>query len=97
MAPATFALRATDERAVPSFVVNEDKSWYEMNRRSRVVVSFVVNEDGSLSDYRIENSVLPTVDQEVLRVVKLMNGMWEPGSIKGRKVKLRYSIPINFQ
>ncbi|MGV3559968.1 TonB family protein [Larkinella arboricola] len=62
----------------------------------KVFVSFVVCEDGSLCDYEVIRSVHPSVDQEALRVVKASNGKWTPGSVRGRKVRVKYNLPINF-
>lgn len=63
----------------------------------RVMLSFVVCEDGSMCDYKVENRIGYGLDDEALRVVKLMNGKWDPGSMRGQKVKVKYNVPINFQ
>lgn len=63
----------------------------------RVMLSFVVCEDGSMCDYKVESSVGFGLDDEALRVVKLMNGKWEPGVMRGQKVKVKYNVPVNFQ
>lgn len=67
------------------------------NIEGKVFVSFVVCEDGSLCNYEILRSVHPIVDQEALRVVKASNGKWKPGSVRGRKVRVKYNLPVNFQ
>lgn len=63
----------------------------------RVMLSFVVCEDGSMCDYKVESSVGFGLDDEALRVVKMMNGKWEPGVMRGRKVRVKYNVPVNFQ
>lgn len=63
----------------------------------RVMLSFVVCEDGSMCEYKVENRVGYGLDEEALRVVKLMNGKWDPGEMRGQKVKVKYNVPINFQ
>lgn len=63
----------------------------------RVMLSFVVCEDGSLCEYKVENRVGYGLDEEALRVAKLMDGKWKPGELRGQKVKVRYNVPINFQ
>lgn len=65
--------------------------------KGRVHLSFVVCEDGSLCDYKVEKSAGREFDVEALRVVKKMNGLWEPGAIRGKNVKVKYNLPINFQ
>ena len=62
----------------------------------QVVVGFVVCTDGTLCDYEIIKSVRPDIDQEALRVVKKTNGNWIPGIRQGKKVRVKYSLPINF-
>ncbi|GGN08484.1 hypothetical protein GCM10010967_50200 [Dyadobacter beijingensis] len=63
----------------------------------RVMLSFVVCEDGSVCDYKVERRVGYGLDEEALRVVKLMSGSWEPGVQRGQKVRVKYNVPINFQ
>ncbi|SDE65849.1 TonB family C-terminal domain-containing protein [Dyadobacter soli] len=63
----------------------------------RVMLSFVVCEDGSMCDYKVENRIGHGIDEEALRVVKLMNGKWEPGVLRGQKVRVKYNLPVNFQ
>ncbi len=72
----------------------------EASRRrvgGRAYVSFVVCEDGSLCDYKVEKRVGFGIDEEALRVVKKMDGMWEPGVMRGKKVRVKYNLAINFQ
>jgi TonB family protein len=62
----------------------------------KVIISFVILEDGTLTDYKIEKAVEKSLDEEALRVVKKSSGMWEAGTMRGEKVKIRYTLPINF-
>lgn len=43
------------------------------------VVQFVVTPEGNVTDFEVINSVSPTIDEEVIRVLKSTNGMWKPG------------------
>lgn len=63
----------------------------------KVLLSFTVCEDGSLCDYNVEKGVAKDIDEEALRVVKKMSGKWEPGEMRGQKVRVKYSLPVNFQ
>ena len=65
--------------------------------KGRVMLSFVVCEDGSLCDYKVESGVGFGLDDEALRVVKKMSGMWEPGVMRGKVVRVKYNLPVNFQ
>lgn len=44
----------------------------ESNIKGKVVVQFLVNEDGSLSNFKIVQSVHQSLDNEVLRVLMLL-------------------------
>ncbi|MCE7067584.1 energy transducer TonB [Dyadobacter sp. CY326] len=71
----------------------------EASRRGvqgRVFLSFVVCEDGSMCDYKVISGVGFGLNEEALRVVKKMNGMWEPGVMRGKVVRVKYNLPINF-
>lgn len=61
----------------------------------KVIVSFMVNKDGSISDFRIIQSVNKDLDNEALRVLSSMP-KWIPGKQKGIPVRVKYTIPINF-
>lgn len=62
-----------------------------------VVVQFTVNKDGSLSDLAtIGKHLGGGLEQESIAVVKGMPD-WIAGSNKGRKVNVRYSLPIRYE
>lgn len=61
----------------------------------RVIVQFVVMEDGSLSQVKIVRGVEPSLDEEALRVVKEMP-KWTSGMADGKKVKVKFTVPIMF-
>lgn len=67
----------------------------ENNIEGRVVVSFVINKNGEIAGCEIQESSNSLFDKEALRVVGEMP-KWTPGTIKGKAVNVRYSIPINF-
>ena len=62
----------------------------------RVVMRFVINEDGTISDMEPLNSPDERLTAEAKRVVSLMP-KWTPAMDKGKKVKMRYSLPITFR
>lgn len=61
----------------------------------RVITQFVVNKDGSVTDVVVARSVDPLLDAEAVRVVSAMP-KWAPGKQKGKAVRVRYTLPINF-
>ena len=64
--------------------------------QGRVIVSFIVERDGRLSNAKVVKSVAPDLDKEALRIVKKMP-RWIPGQQNGRKVKVKYTVPVTFR
>lgn len=62
----------------------------------RVTVSFVVEKDGHLTDITIIKGAGYGMDEEAMRVLKLAKP-WRPGYQNGNAVRVRYTIPMNFQ
>ena len=62
----------------------------------RVIVSFVIEKDGHLTDITIVKGAGYGMDEEAMRVLKLAKP-WKPGIQNGNPVRVRYSIPMNFQ
>ena len=75
--------------------VKYPRSAIEMRIEGKVVVSFVVERDGSISDVKISRSVAQSLDEEAIRVAKLMP-KWQPGLQKGKAVRARFNMPITF-
>lgn len=67
----------------------------EMGEQGTVYVQFVVNSDGSIQDVVVLKGVSDQLDKEAVRVVKKMPH-WSPGEQAGKKVRVRYQIPIKF-
>jgi periplasmic protein TonB len=65
------------------------------NVSGKVFVGFVIDTLGNVTDVKIVRGVRDDLDNEAMRVVKLLNG-WTPGTQNGKKVKVAYSLPINF-
>jgi len=65
-----------------------------------VVARFIINKEGRMEDIQIVRSVFPSLDAEVLRVMKQMNEMekaWIPGRQKGEIVKVQFNLPVQFK
>src|SRR5690606_37417059 len=62
----------------------------------RVVVRFTIKGDGTIDDIIVKESVHPLLDNEAIRVIRGMKGMWTPGTQKGEPVDVYFTIPINF-
>jgi len=66
------------------------------NIQGRVFLQFVVNTDGSITDVEVVKGVGFGCDEEAVRVVKSMP-KWKPGRQQGRAVRVKYTLPVNFQ
>ena len=62
----------------------------------RVLVTFVVNTDGSITDIEVVKKAFPSLDAEAVRVISGMP-KWKPGEQKGKKVRVKYSVPLSFR
>ena len=61
-----------------------------------VVVVFIIETDGTLSDIKVEKSVGGGLDEESVRVVKMMP-RWEPGKRQGKAVRVMVRMPVVFR
>jgi len=68
----------------------------ENNIQGRVLVQFIVNKDGSIVDCEVVKPVNPSLDKEALRVISGMP-KWKPGSQRGKPVRVKYTVPVNFR
>ena len=62
----------------------------------KVFVQFVVEKDGSVGDATVFRGVSPECDEMALQVVKAMP-KWQPATFKGKPVRSRFMLPINFK
>jgi len=61
-----------------------------------VIVEFTVTKEGNLEDIVITKRLDPLLDNEAIRVIKLMP-KWIPAEDKGEKVNLIFTLPIRFK
>ncbi|MDH5474701.1 MAG: energy transducer TonB [Cyclobacteriaceae bacterium] len=67
-----------------------------MGIEGRVFVEFVVDKDGSLINVKAIKGIGAGCDEEAVRVIK-MHPKWKPGKQRGKAVKQKIVMPINFQ
>ncbi len=82
-----------------TFIVNKVK--YPKKARKKgiegtVHVKFIVNKEGNVVDARVSKSVHTLLDNEAIRVAKLLKG-FTPGYHDGKKVKVWFTLPVRFQ
>ena len=64
--------------------------------QGRVIATFIVEADGTTSSAQIVNHVSEELDAEALRVINAMP-KWKPGVQKGKRVRVKYTLPITFR
>ena len=65
--------------------------------QGRVICQFVVNKDGKIVDVEVVRSGGdPSLDKEAVRVIKSMPN-WKPGQQRGKPVRVKYTVPVNFR
>jgi len=62
----------------------------------RVVIQFIVEKDGSLTHFEVLKSPDERLSNEAIRVIRL-TAPWIPARIKGKDVRCKYFVPINFR
>jgi len=68
----------------------------ESGIQGRVICQFVVNRDGSIVDIEVVRSVDKSLDAEAVRVISKMP-KWTPGKQRGKTVRVKYTLPVNFR
>lgn len=61
-----------------------------------VYVRFVVEPDGTITNIEVAKGVGGGCSEEAVRVVKMMP-KWIPGEAFGKKVRVTYTLPVNFR
>lgn len=67
----------------------------EKNISGMVYITFMVSKDGEIEDVEILKGVHKLLNNEALRVVKIMPP-WIPGKIDGENARVRNNMPIKF-
>ena len=67
----------------------------KQNITGTVYVSFIVEKSGYVTNVKVVTGVNKKLDNEAVRVVKLLP-RYKPGTQRGKKVRVKFTIPINF-
>lgn len=98
--PATMPMYPGGQPALSTYVsdnIKYDQAAVDADASGTVMVSFVVDEKGKVEDAQIVGKgVDANLDREAVRVVEQMPA-WTPGTVKGKNVKTRLTLPIVFQ
>ena len=68
----------------------------QQNIQGKVYVQFVVEKDGSIANPKVLRDIGGGCGDEALRVVRAMP-KWTPGIQRTKKVRVQYTLPVNFQ
>jgi len=86
--------------AIENYVTNNieyPQTALDDSKEGRVLVAFTVDENGKIADaHSVSAKVGDGLDEEAVRVVSRMPN-WTPGTVKGKPVKARMTLPITFQ
>jgi protein TonB len=63
--------------------------------RGKVYLTFVVERDGSVSNVKVVKGVNKLLDDEAIKAIEA-SPKWNPGLQRGRPVRVRFSIFLNF-
>ena len=61
-----------------------------------VGIEFVVEADGSVTNVKVVRGVDELLDKEAVRVVSV-SPKWRPAIKNGEKVRVKYSLPVEFR
>lgn len=65
--------------------------------QGRAICQFTVNQDGSIVEIEVVRTAGDSsLDKEAVRVIKSMP-KWKPGEHRGKKVRVKYTLPIVFR
>lgn len=61
-----------------------------------VIVKFIIEKDGTPTNFTVERSVSPSLDNAAIETLKQMQ-KWTPGKYKGKPVRVYMNSPIMFR
>ena len=64
--------------------------------QGRVICQFIIEKTGDIDSVKVVRGIDPHLDAEAVRVIKGMP-KWTPGTYRGEKVKIKYTLPVNFK
>lgn len=82
-------------RYLTRYIRYPQRAW-QQRLQGTVLCQFIVNADGSIGDVQVLQGVHPWLDDEAVRVLRGMP-RWKPGRLKGKAVRVRYTLPVVFE
>ena len=84
------------DSALHKYLTKNIKYPHNLNIKGRVYVEIIIDSKGKVTSSKIIHGINPTIDKEVLRVVRKMPS-WIPAKNNGNKVFSKIVIPIDFK
>ncbi len=63
----------------------------------QVIVTFKIDKNGKMSDFHVDNPLGYGLDEEAIRVLKLIPEEWLPALKDGKPVDSKFSFPVNYR
>jgi len=63
--------------------------------QGKVWLGFAIDKEGKIKDERILKSVVEAIDNEALRLLRLMP-LWKPGTVNNEPAEVQFILPIEF-
>ena len=96
--PDQYAMYPDGQKGINELIIKNIKYPAEarkMRITGKVVLKYMVEKDGYIKQIDVERSVNPHLDDEAIRIIRLMD-RWAPGQHDGRPVRVVYHQPFNF-
>jgi TonB family protein len=77
--------------------MNYPKEAAENGIEGRVTCQFVVEKDGSITNVQVIRGHDKLLDEEAVRILKILPKFEKPAIHKGKPVRVWYSLPVNFK
>lgn len=78
-----------------AFINNSINYQKTKKNKGKVKVKFEINDDGMVENVEAFESENTILNDEAVRIIKMLP-RWQPGFQRGRFVRVKYTIPINF-
>jgi hypothetical protein len=62
----------------------------------KLIVGFVVMESGDIDGIKIEQGLIPEINELAIKAFSSLNGEWQPARLNGENVRFYQLFPINF-
>ena len=88
-------LEALAQEIIPHIEYPEEA--FKNGISGRVFVTFIINKEGEIGSFSISKPLGHGLDDEAIRVLKLLPKNWIPGLYNGEKVDIEYTYPVTFR